>query len=213
MLFKKRDTIVFAGDSVTDDGRARPIGEGIQNGSAALGNGFVRMIDTVLTVDYPDLYLRLVNMGVSGNTSADLLARYDTDINALNPDWVVMCIGFNDVWRQFDSPCQENIAVSPEEYRKNLNKIADKTKAKMLWLTPYYLEPLKSDAMRKRMDEYGAIAKEEAAKRNITCIDLQAEFEDILSHRYSAVISWDRVHPGWIGSLIISRAILRAIGA
>ncbi len=210
MLFQKGEKIVFAGDSVTDDGRARPVGEGLWN---ALGNGFVHMLDANLTVDYPDLYLRLVNMGVSGNTSSDLLARYQTDILDLNPDWVVLCVGINDVWRQFDSPVQAEYAVSPEQYRKNLIEMAERTSAKMIWMTPYYLEPNEKDAMRARMDEYGAIMKEEAAKRNIPVIDLQAEFAELLAHRYPAFITWDRVHPGWVGSVVIFRALYKIIQA
>lgn len=205
MLMKEKEKIVFAGDSVTDDGRTRPIGEGLWGG---LGNGFVRFVDTFLTVDYPELYLRCVNMGNAGDTSRDLLARWDTDVTALNPDRVVLCIGFNDVWRQFDSPCQPDRAVSTEEYRFNLNAMADKTQAKMIWMTPYYLEPNENDAMRRHMDEYSAIMKEEVAKRGIPCIDLPRAFADILKHRYPAFITWDRVHPGWVGSLIIARALL-----
>lgn len=208
MKLKSREKIVFAGDSVTDDGRTRPVGEGF---SGALGNGFVRMTDTFLTVDHPELFIRCVNMGVSGNTSRDLLARWDTDVNALDPDLVILCIGFNDVWRQFDCPAQPDFAVTPEEYRKNLSAMADKTTAEMIWMTPYYLEPNENDLMRRRMDEYGGIMKEEAAKRGIPCIDLQKEFEEILKYRYSASITWDRVHPGWTGSLIIARALLREL--
>ena len=209
MLLKNGEKIVFAGDSVTDDGRARPIGEG---NAQKLGNGYVRLIDCFLNVDCPEQLFHLVNMGISGNTSRDLLARWDTDINALSPDWVILCIGFNDVWRQFDSPAIGEYAVSPEEYRANLNEMADKTVAKMIWMTPYYLEPNQSDKMRARMDEYGQIMKEEAAKRNIPCIDLQAAFGNILRYRYPAYITWDRVHPGPVGSLIIARAFLKEIG-
>lgn len=209
MLFKDGDKIVFAGDSVTDDGRARPVGEGNVN---ALGNGYVRLIDCFLNVDCPDKLFHLVNMGISGNTSRDLLKRWDTDITAASPDWVVLCIGFNDVWRQFDTPALPEYAVSKEEYRANLAKMADKTSAGMIWMTPYYLEPNKADKMRSRMDEYGAVMKEEAAKRKIPCIDLQAEFENILRYRYPAYITWDRIHPGPVGSLIIARAFLREAG-
>ena len=204
----KGEKIVFAGDSVTDDGRTRPVGEGLWG---ALGNGFVRMTDTILNVDYPELYIRCVNMGISGYTSRDLLARWESDITALNPDVVVLCIGFNDVWRQFDCPAQPDFSVSPEEYRSNLNAMAEKTTAKMIWMTPYYLESNGNDPMRKRMDEYGEICKEEAANRGIPCIDLQAAFAEILKHRYPAYITWDRVHPGWTGSLIIARALLKEL--
>lgn len=207
MVLKKGERIVFIGDSVTDDGRERPVGEG--NG---LGNGFVKLVDTFLTVDYPDLYLRCTNMGVSGNTTANLVARWDSDVTALHPDRVVLCIGFNDVWRQFDSPARPEAAVSPQDYRRNLGTLADTTTAKMTWMTPYYLEPNPQDAMRKRMDEYGAIMKEEAQKRGIPCIDLQAAFAEFLRHRYPAEITWDRIHPGRLGSLIIARALLAEWG-
>lgn len=43
---------------MTDDGRTRPVGEGLWG---ALGNGFVRMTDAILNVDYPELYIRCVN--------------------------------------------------------------------------------------------------------------------------------------------------------
>lgn len=207
MLFKDGEKIVFAGDSVTDAGRKRPVGEGLWEG---VGNGYVRLIDSFLATEYPDKIFRIVNMGSSGNTSKDLLARWDTDITSLNLDWVVLCIGFNDVWRQFDSP-QTDEAVCIEDFRKNINAMADKTSARMIWMTPYYLEPNENDPMRHRMDEYGTIVKEEAAKRGIMCIDLQKAFEKILKYRHSSYISWDRVHPGHVGSMVIAREFIRNI--
>ena len=208
MIIKNGQKVVFAGDSVTDAGRKRPVGEGLWEG---VGNGYVRLIDSFLAVEYPEQLFRLVNMGVSGNTSSDLLKRWDTDIIALKPDWVVLCIGFNDVWRQFDSPAQVDEAVSPEIFRKNLNAMADKTRAGMIWLPPYYLEPNENDAMRRRMDEYGAIVKEEALKRNIPCIDLQRAFGNILKSRHSSYLTWDRVHPGPVGNMVIAREFIKFV--
>ncbi|MCM1290040.1 MAG: SGNH/GDSL hydrolase family protein [Corallococcus sp.] len=209
MLFNKNDKIVFAGDSVADDGRAYPVGEGLHG---ELGNGFVSLVDTFLSVDYPELNLRCVNMGVSGNTSRDLLARWDSDINALAPDIVVVLIGANDVWRQFDSPMRLEEAVAPADYKNNLVKIANKTSAKLIFMTPYYLEPNAADPMRARMDEYAEICKSVAAERSIPVVDLQLAFNRILQQRYPAYISWDRVHPGRIGSMIIARAFLETVG-
>lgn len=208
MKIESGEKLLFIGDSVTDDGRKRPVGEGLWGG---VGNGYVKLVDSYLAVDYPERLIHVVNMGCSGNTTRDLLARWDTDVTALKPDWVVLCIGFNDVWRQFDTPAIKSDGVGLDEYERNLNAIADRITAKTIWMTPYYLEPNKSDAMRKRMDEYGAVMKEVAAERNISCIDLQAEFEHILKYRYPAFITWDRVHPGAYGSVIIARAFLRAI--
>ncbi|MDE6401693.1 MAG: SGNH/GDSL hydrolase family protein [Clostridiales bacterium] len=209
MILNANERIVFAGDSVTDDGRARPIGEGLFDGT---GNGFVRLVEMFLTVDYPDLNIRCTNMGVSGNTSRDLLARWDTDVTALKPDRVVLCIGINDVWRQFDAPQCPDFTCTPEEYEANINAMADKTDAKIIFMTPYFLESNTNDPMRKRMDKYGAIVKKIAKERGCPCVDLQAAFSDFLKHRHSTFITWDRVHPGKFGSLIIARALLRELG-
>ena len=76
----------------------------------------------MLSTWYPEVYLRVTNSGVSGNTSRDLLQRFDSDVVALNPDWVSICIGINDVWRQFDSPAIPDGQVMPEEYEANLEK-------------------------------------------------------------------------------------------
>lgn len=208
MRLNKNDRIVFAGDSVTDDGRARPIGEGLWEGT---GNGYVRNVETFLTLDYPELNIRCTNMGISGNTSRDLLARWNTDVIALKPDLVVLCIGFNDVWRQFDTPQCPEQAVMPDEYERNINAMVDKTSADMIFMTPYFLETNQLDSMRKRMDEYGETVKRIAKERGFTCIDLQAEFDKILKYRHPMSITWDRIHPGRLGSMVIARALLKEL--
>ena len=57
------------------------------------------------------------------------------------------------------------------------------------------------------------ITSEVAAKYGATYIDVQGEFDKHLVHRYPAYISWDRVHPNWVGGMIIAKEILKAVGA
>ena len=119
MIFENMDRIVFAGDSVTDSGSTNPVGEGLFDG---VGRGYVRVIENMLAVYYPELKIRVTNSGISGNTSVTLLERYDRDVVELNPDWVSICIGINDVWRQFDCPAMPEKNITPEQYRKNSTK-------------------------------------------------------------------------------------------
>ena len=63
------------------------------------------------------------------------------------------------------------------------------------------------------MVEYAAIAKDVAKENNVGYIDFQSDFDEHLKYRYPAYISWDRVHPNWVGSMIIARKILKEIGA
>ena len=213
MIFENGDKIVFAGDSVTDCGRKRPYGEGLWEG---LGNGYVRQVDSMLSCLYPEKLLHIVNVGESGATSRDMLAHWADNVEKINPDYVFFMIGANDVWRQFDEPNLDNSALMPECYRANLEAVCERTLPNvkgMFIISPFYMEANDNDAMKKRMVEYASIAKEVAEKYGITYIDVQGEFDNHLKYRYPAYISWDRVHPNWVGGMLIASKIMKVIGA
>jgi len=204
--------VVFIGDSITDCERARPVGEGL---FGALGKGYVSLVEGLLYATDPGCAIRVVNMGSSGNTILDLKARWQTDVIALKPDWLVIMIGVNDVWRQFDLPRQTEIHVFPEVYAQTLDELVASTKSKvksLVLMSPFYIEPNAADAMRARMDEYGAIVKKTAAKHKVLFIDTQAAFNTALQHMHANNLAWDRVHPNNIGHAIIARAFLNAVG-
>ncbi len=209
MLIKNSDRIVFAGDSVTDAGRAYPLGEG----GDGLGRSYVHIVDNLLAAFYPELRIRVTNAGISGNTSRDLLARFDKDVIALKPDIVSICIGINDVWRQFDSPTIPDHQVMPDEYEKNVAAMLEKLQSgprDVFLMTPYYMEPNTSDAMRARMDEYGAACRRLSDVYGCHFINLQAMFDRYFTFRHSCSIAWDRVHPNQIGATLIAREFLSA---
>ena len=208
MIFQNNDRIVFAGDSVTDMGSTNPIGEGLFEN---VGRGYVRLVESFLSAYYPEILTRVTNAGISGNTSRDLLARFDRDVVSLNPDWVSVCIGINDVWRQFDCPAIPDGQVMPAEYRDNLEKIILKVKDNVkgiFILSPYYIESNHDDFMRKRMDEYVEISKELAEKHGCRFVDFQKVFENYCKIRHSAYLAWDRVHPNQVGSMLMAKAFL-----
>src|SRR5712691_12366667 len=134
-----RSKLVIVGDSITDSGRARPVGEGLFD---AIGKGYVAMVEALLGAVYPDYAIRVVNQGISGNTVRDLKARWQADVLDLKPDWVAVMVGANDVWRQFDSPRQPDKAVPVEEYAATLDDLVTRTRAVtegLVLLTPFYL--------------------------------------------------------------------------
>ena len=209
MILENMDRIVFAGDSVTDMGSVNPVGEGLFDN---VGRSYVRIIENMLAVYYPEIKVRVTNSGISGNTSRDLLARFDRDVVELNPDWVSICIGINDVWRQFDSPAITDSHVLPDEYEKNVEnmimQVKDKVKGIFI-LSPYIIEPNKEDWMRKRMDEYVEISKKLADKHQCVFVDFQKMYEDYCRIRHSAYIAWDRIHPNQIGATLMAREFLK----
>jgi lysophospholipase L1-like esterase len=212
MKLDPHSKLVFIGDSITDCERARPVGEGL---FGATGKGYVSLVEGLLGAIHPAHAIRVVNLGTSGNVVTDLKARWQTDVFDLKPDWLVVMIGVNDVWRQFDLPRQTEIHVSPETYRRTLDELVAATMPKvkgLVLMSPFYIESNRTDAMRRRMDEYGAIVKATAAKHGAMFIDTQAAFDAVLQHVHANALAWDRVHPNNTGHAIIARAFLNAVG-
>ena len=213
MLFEKNDTVLFIGDSISDYERARPVGEGLFN---AWGHSYVACAGALLNCMYPELCLRVVNMGIGGNQVRDLKARWQSDVMDLHPDWVSVLIGINDVWRQFDCPQMPETHVSLEEFEETYEELIRTTLPKvrgMILMTPYYMEPNTSDPMRRRMDEYGAVVKKLAEKYQLTFVDLQAGWDRLFQYMHSTNIAWDRVHPNQTGCMYIAKQFLKAVGA
>ena len=177
MLIEPGSKLVMIGDSITDFDRARPVGEGLRD---ALGKSYVMLVDAMLKAISPQDRIRVVNMGTSGDTTRDLLARWRTDLLDLKPDWVTILIGINDVWRQFDTPLLTENQVPPEEYQENLRRLVESTLPAvkgMVLLSPYFMEPNREDPMRRRMDEYGGIMARIAQEYQLPFVDLQADFD------------------------------------
>jgi lysophospholipase L1-like esterase len=207
-----RSKLVMIGDSITDAGRARPVGEGR---GEAIGKGYVMMVEALLGAVYPEQWIRTVNQGISGNTVRDLKARWQTDVLDLAPGWVSIMIGANDVWRQFDSPRQTERHVLIEEYEKTLDELVASTLPRvkgLVLITPFYMEANRADAMRATMDRYGAAVRRLAEKHETVFVDSQAAFDEVLKTYYPASLNWDRVHPDHIGSMVLARAFVNAIG-
>lgn len=211
MKLDKNSKLVMIGDSITDAGRAQPAGEGLFD---ALGRGYVSLVDALLGAAYPDLGVRVVNMGTSGNTVRDLEARWESDVLDKKPDWLSVMIGANDVWRQFDSPRQTESHVLLPEYEQTLDRLLARTLptvGNVVLMTPFYIEPNRADAMRARIDEYGAAVRRLSVRHGTLFVDTQAAFDTVLTAYYPATLAWDRVHPNQTGHMVIARAFLEAV--
>lgn len=209
MLFEEGQKILFVGDSITDAQR--------QAVNVPWGQGYVSMVRDFLLARYPALHLAFVNRGVSGNTTRDLLARWRSDVISEQPDWLSLKIGINDVWRGFTDLAEDRAkAVPPDEYRTNLHRLLDQaqeeTRARLILMTPYMIEPDRAHPMRARMDTYGAAVKEIAAERGAVLVDTQAAFDVVLKHTTPDEWANDQIHPNGPGSAVIAQAFLRAVG-
>ena len=212
MQIQPNSKLVMIGDSITDCERARPVGEGSLD---ALGNGYVSLVDGLLMARYPAHRIRVVNMGLSGNTVRDVQGRWQSDVLDLQPEWLSICIGINDVWRHFDTPLQSEGQVSLEEYTRTLEALVRTTRPTLkglILMTPYFIEPNRADGMRAMMDDYGAAVRHLAGSYAALLVDTQAAFDRVLQHLHPMTLAGDRVHPTRAGHMILARAFLQAIG-
>ncbi len=213
MRLQRNQKLLFIGDSITDAGRTKPgPSEGLFD---PMGRGYVTMVDALLGTVYPELAIRVVNVGTSGNTVRDLRGRWKSDVLDLKPDWLSVCIGVNDVWRQFDTPRMTEAGVGPEEYESTYRQLLAEVRPSikgLVLMTPFYIEPSTRDAMRARMDTYGQVVRKLAGEFDAVLVDTQAAFCRLLEHVHSSAVAWDRIHPTQVGHMALARAFLDAVG-
>jgi lysophospholipase L1-like esterase len=132
----------------------------------------------------------------------------------LEPDWVSILIGINDVWRQFDRYLEVERHVRLPEYRSTLNSLVASAKERfqgVVVMSPFFAEPLVDDPMRSLMDEYGASAMDIAVKNEAIFVDLQSEIDAMMAHIPAQSLAWDRIHLDGSGHMAIALAFLEAI--
>ena len=212
MIIPANSKVVFIGDSITDCGRSQPVGEGL---FGALGTGYVSLVDALIQTTYPEQRLRVINVGTGGHTVRHLDERWERDVFGQKPDWLSVCIGINDVWRQFDSPLQVESHVDLGTYEETYDRLLAATRPQLkglVLMTPFMVEPNADDPMRRRMDEYGDVVRRLAKTYDATLVDLQAAFNQATTHRHPMYYAWDRIHPNLPGAMVITRAFLNGIG-
>jgi len=201
--------LLFTGDSITDCGRNRPLGEG--NG---LGDGYVALVNSLLSVWYPQRLIRIVNTGIGGNRVIDLEARWQTDVLDHKPDWLSIMIGINDVWHQFGTNAVRLDQVDIGRYETTYRRLLEQTRPKLkglVLMTPYYLETNLVDPIRARMDQYSGVVESLANEFDAVFVNVQAAFDCHLEHRTTQSLCPDRVHVNQSGHLIIAQAYLDAM--
>ena len=211
MKLHRNMKLVFQGDSITDAGRAQPIAEGLFD---PMGRGYVHFCDALINARYPELNIHVVNVGISGNNSRDLVARWQRDVLDLKPDWLSLMIGINDVWRQFDMPYAPMTHVYIDEFEANLKQLVGQTRQLVkgfTLMTPYVVEGMKNEPFRATMDKYSAVVRKIAQRNDCVLVDTQAAYDEVLQHAHSQRFAWDRIHPNQIGAMVAARAWLKAM--
>lgn len=202
-------SVMFTGDSITDVGRARPVGDRAGN----LGDSYVANIFVQTWAKDPEAGIKIMNTATSGDTSRMLRARFESEVLAYPADYLFIMIGVNDCWREYEDPIYAHAAPSVDEYRENMEymiKGALDIGEKPVLVSPYFLELYRDDPMRAKCDKLNGVLRELAKKYSLHYIDVQSVFDDYISKVSSYVVSGDRVHPKAIGKQVIAKTILES---
>lgn len=199
-------TILFQGDSITDNGRNRTAPD--PNTTGQLGSGYPYLVAAMALAAEPARGLRFFNRGISGNKVPDLAARWEADTLALKPDVLSILVGVNDFWHKL----LNGYAGTTESYEKGYDDLLRTTRAafpatRLVVLEPFVLRTGSVDARWfPEFDARRAAAARTARAAGATFIPLQAMFDRLTRNTPPAYWAADGVHPTPAGHAAIARA-------
>jgi acyl-CoA thioesterase I len=204
-MFNKNEQILLIGDSITDaDRRQDP---------EKIGYGYVRLLRDYCTVTYPEKNLSFINKGVSGNRVTDLAARWEKDVLELNPDWVSVSIGINDVWRQLDQPQMDQVYPDyfEEIYTRLLEKVMEHTNAKIILMEPTIIEENRESQGNRMLAPYVEIVHRLAKKFNAILVPTHEAFINFLKSDCKSSLTTDGVHMTSVGNMLMAQTWIKAV--
>lgn len=153
--------------------------------------------------------LAVVNQGVAGNTTAQIAARFQSDVVALAPSAVVIEAGANDIH------CYAIAAslLTPAQYKGYLAQMV--AQAKAAGIRPTLLGPMffRDGVYHQNVTPYLNAARDLAAEQNILMIDVFDRFAELTLTAWTPGFSdWgtprsymnDYVHPAPPGHAVIA---------
>ncbi|CDF79572.1 GDSL-like lipase/acylhydrolase family protein [Formosa agariphila KMM 3901] len=165
---------------------------------------------------------KVLNAGVGGNNTNDLLKRVDKDVIAKTPDVVIMMVGTNDM-------LNSKKMIDYNTYTANLDTLIKKIKSSgselvlmspipvdSIYLFTRHKKVLFSDTPNTKIDEVGKIVKTLASEHNVRIYDLNAEFkalnlpihnQDMMIRNVKNSGKKDGVHPTALGYRFIAEHV------
>lgn len=201
--------VLLYGDSITDMGRERqaPIAS---NGS--YGIGYSRDIAGELIFRDPKNNV-VINRGISGNRIVDLYARAKEDVWNLEPDFISILIGINDIWHELAFGSGIDINRYEKVYRMLIEETLEKLpNVKIMLMEPFVLE---GSATSENFDKflevknYAKIVKKLASEYNLYFLPLQEHFDNAVKNCDSSLYLYDGVHPNVAGAKLIANEWLK----
>ena len=195
-------TILFQGDSITDANRNlwEP---------NDLGNGYVMMVAQKLSTEHPEVNLKFLNRGISGNRVRDLRERWQTDCLNLKPDIVSIMIGVNDTLGTFFWGEPTRIEDFEKDYAYIIGQTQKNLNTQIVLMEPFIL-PFSEETTGLRQDINSRIevVKKLAQEFKTELVQLNSVFSVASKEKPPEFWSTDGVHPTPAGHNLIAKSWL-----
>ncbi|MHA7943866.1 SGNH/GDSL hydrolase family protein [Formosa sp. 3Alg 14/1] len=174
------------------------------------------------TVTNSEEKIKVLNAGVGGNNTNDLLKRVDKDVISKKPDVVIMMVGTNDM-------LNSKKMIDYNTYTANLDTLIKKIKsngselvimspipADSTYLLARHDRTMFKEAPNQKIDKVGRIVKNLALENEVYVYDLNAEFKalNLPQHNQDLMIKneknsgkKDGVHPTALGYRFIAQNV------
>lgn len=202
--------IVCLGDSITQ------FGDG--------PGGYVWLFRHYLNALYPSQNIEVINAGISGNKSTDMIGRFQRDVLDKKPDLVTISVGVNDVWHGFydNHPLGDGPRGVPlDVYTKNVDDMVARAQAagaKVVIVSATVIYEDLGNRLNEKAKPYNAALKEIAKKRHATFVDFQKPFRSLIeTYRKTTgardnLLTGDGVHMNAPGNRVMAYTLLQALG-
>jgi len=189
---RPNDTVVFIGDSITAAERHR-------QAYNPLGFGYVHFAGNLLLAKHPELNLRIVNTGISGDTVLDLEHRWQKDCIAHRPDVLSVLVGINDVWRRTMEPDLAENAAGPDKYEVTYEQLLAQAKeqcqCRLVLMEPFLFCRDRNNEVYRALLPYVEAVHRLATRHEAAIVPLQREIDRLIVGIPSERWSQDSVHP------------------
>lgn len=192
----KRTLILFQGDSITDCGR-------IWDDPDNLGDGYVRLLTTMLPGKYPEHEFKFINRGVSGDKVMDIVCRWDVDCISLQPDWLSILVGINDT-------LITSITEFEEGYQTLLRRTTSELDSKIILCEPFLLS-VDNNAYREDLNPKIEVIRKLSREYNTILVPLDKIFHEACSLKAPGYWAPDGVHPSPEGHALIAKSWIKYV--
>jgi predicted GH43/DUF377 family glycosyl hydrolase len=200
--------IVCLGDSITQGGEGP--------------SGYVGLMRKYLSEVSPGT--EVLNAGIGGHKSNDMLARFDRDVLQKKPDLITISVGVNDVWHGFDAEHPQGggpRSVPLEQYRANVDSMVTQGQAAgatVVILSPTVIYEDLGNTQNAILTSYIATLRDIARQRGCLFVDLMGAFATQIDLNRTTgstanLLTGDGVHMNDWGNRLMATTILRALTA